>query len=62
VAGIGFTMAMFVAELAFGGSPLLGAAKLGVLGASAAAAVLGLALGRALLRPASAPDEEPPPA
>lgn len=49
VAGIGFTMALFVAQLAFEDSPLLGAAKVGVLGASAAAAVIGLALGRILL-------------
>jgi len=42
VAGIGFTVSLFVAELAFpSGSPLIDAAKLGVLGASAAAAVLG---------------------
>jgi Na+:H+ antiporter, NhaA family len=50
VAGIGFTMAMFVAELAFAGdSARLGLAKLAVLAASVAAAVVGLLAGRALL-------------
>lgn len=51
VAGIGFTMAIFIAQLAFAGDVhLLGAAKLGVLGASAGAACLALGLGRLLLR------------
>jgi NhaA family Na+:H+ antiporter len=45
VAGIGFTMAIFVAGLAFSDAQHLGAAKLGVLGASVLAAVLGLAFG-----------------
>ncbi len=49
LAGIGFTMALFVADLAFGQSPLLDQAKLGVLAASVVAALLGLAfLSRAL--------------
>jgi Na+:H+ antiporter, NhaA family len=51
VAGIGFTMALFIANLAFTDPALLGAAKLGVLAASAAAAVGGLLLGRLLLAP-----------
>jgi NhaA family Na+:H+ antiporter len=55
VAGIGFTTAMFIAQLAFADPHLLGAAKLGILGASGLAAVLGLALGRALLPQASVP-------
>ncbi|MBP7337846.1 Na+/H+ antiporter NhaA [Niveispirillum sp.] len=38
--GIGFTMALFIAELAFGAA-LLNSVKLGVLGASALAAILG---------------------
>ncbi|UQA57976.1 Na+/H+ antiporter NhaA [Polyangium aurulentum] len=50
VAGIGFTMAIFIAGLAFPDDASLGAAKLGVLLASAIAAVVGLAGGRALLR------------
>ena len=51
VAGVGFTMALFVAQLAFQDAALLGAAKLGVLAGSAAAALLALGLGAALLRP-----------
>lgn len=51
VAGVGFTMALFVAQLAFGAGPLLGAAKLGVLLGSAVAAVVGLTAGRVLLSP-----------
>ncbi|WP_280188131.1 Na+/H+ antiporter NhaA [Delftia sp. PS-11] len=50
LAGIGFTMAIFIATLAFDNAALLNAAKLGVLMASAAAAVLGLAWGVALRR------------
>jgi Na+:H+ antiporter, NhaA family len=49
VAGIGFTMALFVAQLGFTDPALLSAAKLGVLAASAAAGVIGLALGRLTL-------------
>lgn len=52
VAGVGFTMALFIAQLAFTDERLLAAAKLGVLVASGAAAVLGLILGRLLLAPA----------
>jgi NhaA family Na+:H+ antiporter len=49
VAGIGFTMAIFIAELAFTDPAMLGVAKLGVLGATALAAVIGLIAGRAFL-------------
>lgn len=49
VAGIGFTMALFIAQLAFVDEKLLAAAKLGILVASGIAAVLALTLGRALL-------------
>ena len=42
--GIGFTMALFVANLAFGSSIELDQAKLGVLGASVISALLGFAL------------------
>lgn len=45
LAGIGFTMAIFIALLAFADGPLLAAAKLGVLAGSLVAAVLGLGWG-----------------
>jgi NhaA family Na+:H+ antiporter len=48
LAGIGFTMALFIAGLALDG-PLLDAAKVGILGASAACGVAGMALLRARL-------------
>jgi NhaA family Na+:H+ antiporter len=49
VAGIGFTMAIFIAGLAFEEPELLAAARVGVLLASGVAGVLALVLGRALL-------------
>jgi NhaA family Na+:H+ antiporter len=49
VAGIGFTMSLFIAPLAFADARLLGAAKLGVLLASAVAALLAFGLGRLLI-------------
>ena len=49
VAGIGFTMALFIAQLAFKDPGLLGAAKIGVLGASVVAGAVGLGLGALLL-------------
>ncbi|HUO68860.1 MAG TPA: Na+/H+ antiporter NhaA [Gammaproteobacteria bacterium] len=48
--GIGFTMAIFIATLAFPDTAALAAAKLAVLVGSAAAAVIGLTLGASLLR------------
>jgi hypothetical protein len=51
VAGVGCTMALFVAQLAFTDARLLSAAKLGVLSASCGAAVLGLLLGWHALLP-----------
>ena len=51
VAGVGFTMSLFIAQLAFSDAKLLAAAKLGVLAASGGAAILGLVLGRLLLAP-----------
>jgi len=45
LAGIGFTMSIFIAMLAFADKDLLGAAKLGVLLASLTAAIVGLAWG-----------------
>ncbi len=56
VAGIGFTMSLFIAQLAFKDAALLAAAKLGVLAASGIAACAGLAIGRALLPAIPAPD------
>lgn len=51
LAGIGFTMSLFIANLAFADAATLGQAKIGVLCASVAAALLGLAcLSRALPR------------
>jgi NhaA family Na+:H+ antiporter len=44
--GIGFTMSIFIATLAFDDDALLGAAKLGVLAGSAVAGLWGLMLGR----------------
>jgi NhaA family Na+:H+ antiporter len=61
VAGIGFTMALFIAQLAFSDRALLAAAKLGVLAASAVAALAGLSLGAALLRPRGRATGQPEP-
>ncbi|MDP3273903.1 MAG: Na+/H+ antiporter NhaA [Deltaproteobacteria bacterium] len=55
VAGVGFTMALFIAQLAIDDSGLLAAAKLGVLVASGGSAVLALCLGRFLLAPVVTP-------
>lgn len=54
VAGIGFTMAIFIAQLAFVPGPLLETAKLAVLCASGTAAGFGLLLGWRMLDPAAA--------
>jgi NhaA family Na+:H+ antiporter len=48
LAGIGFTMALFIAGLALDG-PTLDAAKVGILGASAVAAILGMMVLTSLL-------------
>ena len=60
LAGIGFTMSLFVSELAFGGAPhLLSAAKIGILSGSLVAAVLGMAFIRFSTRKKeSAPENE----
>lgn len=50
VAGIGFTMSIFIARLALHSDASLEAAKLGVLAASGAAAILAYAVGRMVLR------------
>jgi NhaA family Na+:H+ antiporter len=47
--GIGFTMAMFIANLAFANAANLAVAKLAVLVGSAASAVVGLIVGRLIL-------------
>lgn len=52
VAGIGFTMSLFIAQLAFADPTVLAAAKAGVLVASLIAAVLALVVGRLALTPA----------
>ncbi|KAA0892987.1 Na+/H+ antiporter NhaA [Pusillimonas sp. ANT_WB101] len=54
LAGIGFTMSIFIANLAFDDATLLGAAKLAVLIASTIAAVAGLAWGMVFTRRAAA--------
>lgn len=51
--GIGFTMSLFIATLAFEGTALLGSAKVGILGGSVVAAVVGTIVLRRATRPAS---------
>lgn len=41
LAGIGFTMSLFIASLAFPGSPVLMTAKTAIIAASLTAAILG---------------------
>jgi NhaA family Na+:H+ antiporter len=53
LAGIGFTMSIFIAALAFEEPGQLSVAKFGVLAGSLGAAVAGLLLGRLLLRPSA---------
>lgn len=55
VGGVGFTMSLFIAQLAFTDPKLLAAAKLGILGASLCAGTLSLILGRLLLQSPSDP-------
>lgn len=57
VAGIGFTVSLFVAGLAFDDGALVDAAKLGILGGSAVAAVIGAVTLRSTAP--SAPEELP---
>jgi len=59
VGGVGFTMALFIAQLAFADAHRLGAAKLGVLAASAGAASLAVLLGRLLLSSVPSPGAAP---
>lgn len=51
LAGIGFTMSLFISDLAFAEGPLLDAAKLGILTASLIAGVVGWSI----IRRTSAP-------
>ena len=44
IAGIGFTMSLFIAGLAFGASPRFDAAQIGIVGASLVAAGVGAAI------------------
>ncbi len=55
VAGIGFTMSLFIAQLAFPPGPLLETAKLAVLVGSAASIVVGLGVGLLLMKPPVGP-------
>lgn len=58
--GIGFTMSLFISELAFGGGAALGFAKVGILVASVVAGVGGYSFLRFTTRPApEAPGELP---
>jgi NhaA family Na+:H+ antiporter len=56
VAGIGFTMSIFIAGLAYPSGPALETAKIAILAGSGLAASLGYAYGRLVLPPAAAPD------
>jgi NhaA family Na+:H+ antiporter len=51
--GVGFTMSLFIATLAFEGTPLLASAKVGILAASALAGSIGAAAVRVGLRRSS---------
>ncbi len=55
LAGIGFTMSLFVGALAFGAGPLLDAAKVGILAASLVAGLLGWLVIRTAAAPAGVP-------
>jgi NhaA family Na+:H+ antiporter len=50
--GIGFTMSLFIANLAFGDTPTLEVAKVGILAASVVSGIAGAIL---LLRPKAYP-------
>jgi len=58
VAGIGFTMSLFIAQLAFPPGPLLATAKVAILAGSGAAMLLGMVVGVVALR-RPAPDQAP---
>ena len=58
--GIGFTMSLFIAGLAFGESPLLDSAKVGILAASSLAGVVGYTILRSAKSTHAALDGEAP--
>ncbi|MBA3459539.1 MAG: Na+/H+ antiporter NhaA [Deltaproteobacteria bacterium] len=60
VGGIGFTMSLFIAQLAFPPGPLLDTAKLAILVGSAVAIVIGLVFGATFGRSPAAPAEPTP--
>jgi len=57
--GIGFTMALFIASLAFGESVQLDAAKVGVLSGSVLTGIIGALLLFRMARPSPTPEPEP---
>ena len=59
VGGIGFTMSLFIAQLAFPPGPLLETAKLGILVGSGLAGITALVLGFRILKVNHAPGTEP---
>jgi len=59
VSGIGFTMALFIAQLAFPAGPLLETAKLGILFASAISGALSLLVGYRVLKTVHSLPENP---
>jgi NhaA family Na+:H+ antiporter len=63
LAGIGFTISLFIADLAFGDGPLKDQATIGILAGSVVAALLGVVLLRVLGErfPLCTPDTEGPP-
>jgi Na+/H+ antiporter NhaA len=63
LAGIGFTISLFIADLAFGDGPLKDQATIGILAGSVVAALLGVVLLRVLGErfPLCTPDAEGPP-
>jgi Na+:H+ antiporter, NhaA family len=59
LAGIGFTVSLFIAQLAFTDEELLAAAKVGILAASLVAGILGAGILRAMGRRRSSPQDRP---
>ncbi|MDQ4126937.1 MAG: Na+/H+ antiporter NhaA, partial [Actinomycetota bacterium] len=51
LAGIGFTISLFITDLAFSEGPLVDAAKVGILAASLVAGVVGWTILRGASRP-----------